>query len=93
MFFKERGRSFHFVDLNERDLSPGEIENIIRKEGEENIIDKKGKYYLDNGYAYRDFDIRDEIQSHSQLLKTPIVRMDKEVVIGYDPKRWKELLD
>ena len=31
MFFKERGIKYHFVDLNERSLSPGELDKIIQK--------------------------------------------------------------
>ena len=44
-FFKERKISYHFLDLNERALSKGELEKIKIALGLENIVDKSGKEY------------------------------------------------
>ena len=92
MFFKERGVSFHLVDLNERALSPGELDKIIQKAGKDNIIDTQSKLYKDKGFAYMDYDPREEVLENNLLLKTPVVRLDREVTIGYVPQLWKELL-
>jgi arsenate reductase (glutaredoxin) len=92
MFFKERGVPFHLVDLNERELSPGELDKIIQKAGAGNIIDRDSKIYKDKGYAYRDYDPREEVLENNLLILTPVVRMDKEVTLGYVPDEWKEIL-
>ena len=92
MFFKERGIKYHFVDLNERSLSPGELDKIIQKIGINNIIDNKSKPYVAKGYAFRDYDPREEVLEDCELLLTPIIRFDKEVVNGYFPDKWKEYL-
>lgn len=91
MFLKERRISFHFVDLNERSLSPGELDKIIQKAGASSVMDENSKTYKEKGYAYRDFDVREEVLEDNSLLRTPILRADKEVLVGFDPKVWKEL--
>jgi arsenate reductase (glutaredoxin) len=92
MFFKERGVKFHLVDLNERELSPGELDKIIQKAGKGNIIDTESKIYKEKGYSYRDYDPREEVLEDNMLLKTPIIRFDKDVTLGYEPEQWKEHL-
>ncbi|MDC7221427.1 MAG: glutaredoxin [Spirochaetales bacterium] len=92
MFFKERGVKFHLVDLNERELSPGELDKIIQKAGKNNIIDEESKLYKDKGFAYMDYDPREEVLENNLLLKTPIIRFDKEVTLGYVPDKWKEFI-
>ena len=92
MFFKERGVEFHFVDLNERELSPGELDKIIQKAGKHNIIDSESKLYKDKGFAYMDYDPREEVMENNLLLKTPVVRLDREVTLGFVPQFWKDML-
>jgi arsenate reductase len=92
MFFKERKINFNFVDLNERSLSPGELDKIIQKVGLQNIIDTQSKNYKEKGYSYRDYDPREEVMEDNSLLLTPIIRFDGEVVLGYAPDDWKRIL-
>ncbi len=92
LFFKERGAPFHLLDLNERELSPGELDKIIQKVGKDKIIDRESKTYKDKGYAHRDYDPREEVLEDNSLLKTPVIRFDRDVTVGYDPDRWKEIL-
>lgn len=89
-FFKERKIQFHYRDLNEKGLTKGELENIMRVVSLEELIDKESKHYKDRGIQYMVFDIEEEILSDPLLLKTPIVRNEKFITIGYKPDIWKE---
>jgi arsenate reductase len=92
-FFKERGRKIHFVDLAERGLSPGELENISRITGVEPLLDRDSRLYRQRGLAYMEFDILTELLRFPLLLKTPLVRCGGEVTVGYQPGTWLAWLD
>lgn len=92
-FFKERGHRAHFLDLNERGLSAGELENISRVTGAEPLLDRNSKLYRRRGMEYMEFDILEELLRHPLLLRTPIIRCGKEVTVGYEPERWQAWLD
>ena len=89
-FFKERNIKIHFRDLNEKGVSPGELENIKRKIQIEDLIDKNSKQYNSRGMKYMVFDIEEELINDPLLFKTPIIRNGNEVTIGYEPNVWKE---
>ncbi len=91
-FFKERRISFHFVDLNERALSPGEFNNIRSKSSAEDLLNTGSNAYKQGGFKYREFDIDEELFENQQLLKTPIIRLDKDVLVGFDQDQLKKYL-
>ena len=88
-FFKERRIPFHFRDLNEKGLSKGELENIIRKISLEDWLDKEGKQFKKRNLQFMVFNLEEELLNDPLLLKTPIVRNGTEVTIGYQPEVWK----
>ncbi len=88
-FFKERGIKFHIIDLREKNLAKGELENISRKIPLEELLDKDGKEYKKRNLAYMKFNIEEEILEDSLLVKMPIVRNGKEATIGYQPEIWE----
>ncbi|MDF1612091.1 arsenate reductase family protein [Stygiobacter electus] len=88
-FFKERRIPFHFRDLNEKGLSKGELENIIRKISLEDLLDKEGKQFKKRNLQFMVFNLEEELLNDPLLLKTPIVRNGTEVTIGYQPEVWK----
>ncbi len=88
-FFKERRIPFHFRDLNEKGLSKGELENIIRKISLEDLLDKEGNQYKKRNLQFMVFNLEEELLNDPLLLKTPIVRNGTEVTIGYQPEVWK----
>jgi arsenate reductase len=88
-FFKERRIPFHFRDLNDKSLTKGELDNIVRIIPLEDLIDKEGKRYKDRGMQFMVFDIEEELLSDPLLLKTPIVRNERLVTVGYQPEVWK----
>ena len=91
-FFKERRIPYHFRDLNEKGLAKGELENISRVIPLDELIDRESKRFKDRGMQFMDFDIEEELLEDSLLLKTPIVRNERLVTVGYQPDVWKEWL-
>lgn len=89
-YFKERRIPFHFRDLTEKGLAKGELENISRVIPLGDLIDRESKRFKDRGMQYMVFDIEEELLADSLLLKTPIVRNERLVTIGYRPDVWKK---
>jgi len=92
-FFKERKIIFHFRDLNEKGVSKGELENIKRVFPIDELIDKDGKQYKKRNLQYILHNVEEELLSDALLFKTPIVRNERFVTIGYQPEIWKEWID
>lgn len=89
-FFKDRRIQFHFRDLTEKALTKGELENISRVIPLDDLIDKQCKRFKDRGMQFMVFDIEEELLNDPLILKTPIVRNEKLVTVGYQPDVWKE---
>jgi arsenate reductase-like glutaredoxin family protein len=89
-YFKERGIPFHFRDLTEKGLAKGELDNISRVIPLDELIDRENKRFKDRRMKFMVFDIEEELLADPLLLKTPIVRNDKLVTVGYKPDVWKE---
>jgi len=89
-YFKERGIPFHFRDLAEKSLAKGELDNISRVIPLDDLINRESKRFKDRGMQFMVFDIEEELLSDPLLLKTPIVRNERSVTIGYKPDVWKE---
>ena len=92
-FFKERGVPYHFVDLTERSLSKGELENISRSIPLEELIDTESKEYAKRGMAYMEFDFIEELLEHPLLMKVPVVRWNRRAVMGIRTDTWKQWSD
>ena len=91
-WLKERRIAFSFVDLDEKPLSPGELDSIARAAGGHSaVVDIEGAAYRDGGWAHRAFDARDELLEHPELVRTPILRASPKAVVGFDETRWSEL--
>lgn len=89
-FFKERRIEPHFRDLNEKELSQKEFDNIANKIGTDNLLDTSSKEYKDKGLEYMVYDTKEEILANNGLIKTPIVRYERNVTCGYEPSEWKK---
>lgn len=84
-FCKEARIAHHVVDLNERQLSPGEFASLFQHYCAEQLIDPTSKLYIKEGYAYRVYDAVEELKENPLLLKTPIIRSRGKVHLGFDP--------
>ena len=87
-YFKDRRIPFHFRDLTEKGLAKGELENISQAIPLDDLIDRESKRFKERGMQFMVFDIEEELLSDPLLLKTPIVRNEKLVTVGYKPDVW-----
>lgn len=88
-FFKERRAPFHYVDLDQKELSAGEFESIKRAVGLEAMIDREGREAQKQQLQYQRIDIEAALKRNPKLLRTPIVRNGRLATTGYQPEVWK----
>ena len=81
-YFKERRIDFAFVDLKEYKLSSKEWDSIFNAKN--SFFASDSQYYKKNSYQYRDYDEREEVMAHIELLKTPVLRAKTNAAIGLD---------
>ena len=91
-FFKERKIPFQYRDLNEKNISKGELENIKRCIPLEQLINKDGMEYKKRNLQFMIFNIEEELLTDPLLFKTPIVRNGNISTLGYTPEIWKSWL-
>lgn len=89
-YFKERGIPFQFINLAEKGLSKGELNNVKAAVGLENLIDREGREYTRLNLRYLTHNVEEELLNHPLLFKTPIVRNGAKATVGYMPEVWKE---
>lgn len=90
-FFAERRIAVHFVDLKEKPASKGELRRFADKHGAAALIDKSSPRFKALGlHVSGDSPQRqlDRALTEPRLLKTPLVRVDQRVSIGYTPDDW-----
>jgi arsenate reductase (glutaredoxin) len=91
-FFAERRVKTHFVDLNERAASPGELTRFAQKFGVGALIDSASRRYAVLGLAsarYSDERWLDKLVEEPMLLKTPLVRWQNKLTIGAAEETWR----
>jgi len=90
-FFAERRVKVHFVDLNERAASVGELRRFAQRFGIAALIDRESRRFVELG-------LRSAILSEDRwleklsfeplLLRMPLVRNQQELTIGAAPEIW-----
>lgn len=89
-FFKERGiQKFHSIDLQEKPLAKGELQNILRSIPAADLLETSSKLYETLGLKYMTFSIEEKLLEHPGLIKTPIVRFGKVSTVGIQYEIWK----
>ncbi len=92
-FFAERRVKTHFVDLNERAASRGELTRFAQKFGVGALIDQTSRRYAELGLAHaRLTDERwlERLSDEPLLLKQPLVRNANRLTIGAAEETWQE---
>jgi arsenate reductase-like glutaredoxin family protein len=95
-FFKERRVKVHFVDLNERPASPGELRRFEQKFGAEALLDREGKRFRDRGLHVAHLPesrILPLLAEDPLLLRTPLVRSGNRLTLGLAEEEWKQWSD
>lgn len=94
-FFKERRVQVHFVDLQVKPMSPGEMKRFLDKFGLAGLLDTGSKEYESAGLKYlrvSDAELLEKIARTPKLLKLPLVRGANKIGIGHDEAAWQSML-
>ena len=94
-FFSDRRVKTHFVDLQERAASPGELRRFAERFGVQALVDREGKRYAQQGLASAHLsDTRwlERLAEDPLLVRTPLVRHKHKLTIGYEPEAWNAWL-
>jgi len=83
-YFKERNVKFQFIDLNVKGLSQGELNNVLQFYDIDEIIDTDSKEYVVRNLKYMNHDKVQIVLDYPLILKTPILRQNKKVQLGFD---------
>ncbi|MEO7455955.1 MAG: ArsC/Spx/MgsR family protein [Gemmatimonadaceae bacterium] len=91
-FFAERRIKTHFVDLDERAASRGELLRYVQKFGAAALIDETSRRYADLGLRtarYGDERWLEILMDEPAILKVPLVRHGNALTIGAAETTWK----
>lgn len=91
-YFKERGVSFQFIDLKEKEMSKGEFTKVKQAVGGlDKMMDEKcrDKDTLALVRYIAEEDKAEKVLENQQILKTPIVRNGSSATVGFQPDVWK----
>ena len=92
-FFAERRIKAHFVDLNERPASLGELRRFVQKFGLDRLIDRQSARFEELGLRHARLTDERWLEKLSQeplLLRTPLVRNGNALTIGLAEQDWKD---
>jgi len=91
-FFSERRIKTHFVDLNERAASLGELRRFAQRFGVGTLIDSESARFRDLGLRHArmsDESWLTRLTEEPLLLKVPLVRNGNQLTVGLDEATWK----
>lgn len=95
-FFAERRVSVHFVDLQERAASKGELQKWVQKFGVTRLINKTSRRYAELGLGVARLDDArwlEKLSEEPMLLVMPLVRWQHKVTIGDATAEWKQWIE
>ena len=90
-YFAERRIKTHFVDLNERAPSPGELQRFSQKFGAEALVDRTSRRFIELGLGparYGDAKWIGLLADEPLLIRQPLTRCRQQVAIGMAPDTW-----
>jgi arsenate reductase-like glutaredoxin family protein len=94
-FFAERRVKTHFVDLQERAASPGELKRFVQKFGIEALIDRGSRRFAELGLSVaRLSDERwlEKLAAEPLILRMPLVRQGSQLAVGDATETWRSWL-
>jgi arsenate reductase len=94
-FFAERRTRTHFVDLQERAASRGELTRFAQKFGVQALVDESSRRYAELGLRtarYGDERWLEILVDEPLLLKIPLVRHGNALTIGAAEATWTSWL-
>ncbi len=91
-FFAERRIKTHFVDLQQRAASVGELKRFAQKFGVASLVDRSSRRFAELGLgAARLSDERwlERLVEEPQLLRMPLVRFQQRLTVGDAEPDWR----
>jgi arsenate reductase-like glutaredoxin family protein len=95
-FFAERRVKTHFMDLDERAASPGELRRFAQRFGVEALVDRASRRFSDLGLAHARLSEErwiEKLAAEPLLLRMPLVRWQQRVSVGAADAEWKAWVD
>jgi arsenate reductase-like glutaredoxin family protein len=95
-FFAERRVKTHFVDLQERGASPGELKRFAQRFGVGALVDRESRRFADLGLAAAQLsDDRwlEKLVAEPLLLRMPLARHGSQLSIGDAVETWRSWTD
>ena len=90
-FFAERRIKVHFVDLNEKAASVGELRRFAQKFGVAALVDRESRRFAELGLRsaiLSDDRWLEKLSLEPLLLRMPLVRYQQQLTIGAAPDTW-----
>lgn len=91
-FFAERRVKTHFVDLQERAASRGELNRFAQKFSVQALVDRDSRRFAESGLRaahLSDERLLERLVDDPMLLRMPLVRYQHQVTIGLAEEQWK----
>jgi arsenate reductase-like glutaredoxin family protein len=91
-FFAERRVKTHFVDLQERAASPGELKRFVQKFGVDGLVDRQSRRFGDLGLGaahLNDERWMEQLVAEPLLLRMPLVRHGGQLTVGDATEIWQ----
>jgi arsenate reductase (glutaredoxin) len=95
-FFSERRIAVHFVDLDERPASKGELRRFAERFGPAALIDREGARFKALGLRVAGDSpprLVERALTEPRLLRTPLVRNGGKVTVGEAATDWQGWVD
>ena len=92
-FFAERRVKTHFVDLNERPASPGELRRFVQRFGAGSLVDRGSRRFSELGLgaaSLSDERWLDKLAAEPLLLRMPLVRQGTQLTVGDASETWRK---
>ena len=92
-FFAERRIKTHFVDLQERPASSGELRRFAQKFGVAALVDRGSRRFAElglNAASMSDERWLDRLAEEPMLLRMPLVRQQQRLTVGDAEATWRE---
>lgn len=87
-YFKERRIPYQFVEIERAELGTKVWKSIFSSVDDyESLIDKNGKIYKNGGYEYMEYDARELLIEHPELLVLPIIRKKEKAFVGWNEEK------
>lgn len=90
-FFAERRITVHFVDLNERAASVGELRRFAQKFGVSALVDRESRRFGELGLRSATLNEErwlEKLSIEPLLLRMPLVRNQQQLTIGAAQETW-----